>query len=261
VRQYQTKNLGVHYAGPWRHPLSPYFVAPDGTPSAIHPQPGGIVYRHWLGLVQRSDDAKGTREPATVVERYLRTASDDLRLWAFGYDMDNMKARCWYDSTMPLLACPEGIRESFGVHVAALVKSAVLASSETRRQLKRALFKPGSDVKGDLAFITHRYWQETEPSFYAALRQVREMLLEPADVTAALEAWQKTLIRTAERIFDDISQTGAFDAADPKRIALAWRALQKAIRGTTIRQTLGLFVQPPSPAKRARRVGKSQEGR
>ena len=255
VRQYQTKNLGVHYTGPWRHPLSPYFVRQDGSPSAIHPQPGGIGYRHWLGLVQGIDDGKAKREPATVVERYLRTASDDLRLWAFGYDMDNMKARCWYDSIMPLL-CPEGIRETFVFHAAALVKGAELAAWKTREQVREALFKSGRDVKGDLSFITARYWQETEADFYALLLRVREVLRDHADVTTTLEEWHKILIHTADRIFAGLSQTGAFDAADPKRIALAWRDLQIDMRGKKMRQALGL---PDKPSKNTR-APKRKEG-
>jgi CRISPR system Cascade subunit CasA len=262
VRQYQTKNLGVHYTGPWRHPLSPYFVAQDGTPSAVHPQPGGIGYRHWLGLVQGIADGRTKREPAAVVERYvveqyLLTGSDDLRLWAFGYEMDNMKARCWHESIMPLVLCPEEIREGFAFHVTGIVKSAELAATETRRQLTKALFKRGGDVKGDLSFIAARYWQVTERGFYALLPQVREALRDRADVTAILEEWHKALVDTAQRIFDDVSQTGAFDAADPKRIALAWRDLQNAIRGRKMRQTLGL---PDKHSKKAR-VGKRTEGR
>ena len=249
VRQYQTKNHGVHYSGPWRHPLSPYSLGQDGSPNAIHPQRGGIGYRHWLGLVQSFDDGRGKQEPAAVVERYLRTGSDDLRLWAFGYDMDKMKARSWHDSIMPLLVCPTDIRESFAFQVSAIVKSGKLAASETRRQLKKALFRSGSDAKGDLSFISGRYWQETEPGFYALLPRVREVLRHHADVTAILEDWHKTLVRTAERIFDDVSQTGAFDAADPKRIALAWRDLQKAIHGKKMRQTLGLPDKPPKNAR------------
>jgi CRISPR system Cascade subunit CasA len=246
VRQYWTKNLGVNY-----------FVAQDGTPSAIHPQPGGIGYRHWLGLVQGIADGKTKREPAAVIERYLLTGSDGLRLWAFGYEMDKMKARCWHESIMPLVLCPEEIREGFAFHVTGIVKSAELAATETRRQLTKALFKRGGDVKGDLSFITARYWQETERGFYALLPQVREVLRDHADVTATLEGWHKTLVDTAQRIFDDVSQTGAFDAADPKRIALAWRDLQNAIRGRKMRQTLGL---PDKLSKKAR-VGKRTEGR
>lgn len=194
--------------------------------------------------------------PAAVVERYLRIGSEDLRLWAFGYNMNKMKARCWYDARMPFLICPESMRESFAFHIAAIMKSAELAASETRSELREALFRQGSDVGGDLSFITSRYWQETEPSFYVLLPQVRELLRNGSDLTPILEAWHRTLVQTAERIFDDISQTGAFDAANPKRIAIAWRNLLKVIHGKKMKQALGL---PDKPSKKVR-SGRGKEG-
>ncbi|MEW6489318.1 MAG: type I-E CRISPR-associated protein Cse1/CasA [Thermodesulfobacteriota bacterium] len=248
VQTYLTKNHGVNYDGPWRHPLSPHYVNEDGSVKPIRSDPGGIGYRHWLGLVQSVTDGKGGREPAAVVTRYLRAGSEDLRLWAFGYDMDNMKARCWHDSTMPLFACPEDIREDFAFRAASLVRGADVAAFETRSHVRKALFKPGSDVKGDLSFVSGRLWQETEPAFFGALPRIREVLQTGGDVVPEVEAWHRLLVRTAERIFDDLSQTGAFEAADPKRIALAWRDLQKVLRGKKLRETLGLPLKAAAKA-------------
>lgn len=256
VRRYHVKNPGVDYAGPWRHPLSPYFVGTDGAGGAIHPR-GAIGYRHWLGLVRGTENARGRREPAAVVKRYVSAELGDLHLWAFGYEMDKMKARCWHDAIMPIVACPEEISESFAFHVGGIVKSAELAASETRSQIKKALFGAGRDVGGGLSFITGRYWQETEPFFYALLPRLRDGLRGQADAVPILQEWHLTLGRTAERIFNDVSQVGAFDAVDPKRIALAWRDLQNAIWGRKMRQTLGL---PDKHSKKAR-VGKRTEGR
>jgi CRISPR system Cascade subunit CasA len=42
ARSFMTKNLGTNYLGPWKHSLSPYYVAGDGSPSPVHPQPGGV---------------------------------------------------------------------------------------------------------------------------------------------------------------------------------------------------------------------------
>ena len=251
VIKYLTKNLGTNYTGPWKHPLSPYFISQDGVPSPVHPQPGGIGYRHWIGLVQNSDDGRSRREPAAVVARYLRFfEGEDLRLWAFGYDMDNMKARCWYDSCMPLTLCSPEIQESFAFHVSALIKAADIAAFETRGQVRKALFKQGSEVKGDLSFITSRFWQETEPEFFAVLPQLREVLQKHADVMPILESWHKLLVRTAEAIFNEISQTGAFEAADPKRVALAWRGLRMGLYGKKLKQTLGLPEHAPGSTRK-----------
>lgn len=240
VSHFMAKNLGVNYDGPWIHPLSPYFFGTDGTPSAIHPQPGGIGYRHWLGLVQASENNKGKRQPARVVENLIDNLRSDLRLWAFGYDMDNMKARCWYDSTMPLVLADNAIRKYFEFHTAALVNSAQYVSRQTRTQIKRAFFKPGTDVKGDLSFVESRFWQETEEDFFDYLSKLRDALNRSDDVVPILKEWHKRLASMAETIFNDVSQTGTFDAADPKRIALAWRDLQKSIYSKKLRERLGL---------------------
>jgi CRISPR system Cascade subunit CasA len=242
-QHYLTRNLGVNYKGPWIHPLTPYFIADDGSPSALHPQPGGMGYRYWLGLIQTAQGNKGKRQPARIVEHFIRERRRDLRLWAFGYDMDNMKARCWYDSMMPLILTDENIRKSYEYHTAALVQSADQVSRETRRQVKRALFKPENEVKGDLSFIELRFWQETEADFFNSLRQLRDALTVGRDIVPILEDWHKRLVREAEVIFNDISQTGSFDAADPKRIALAWLDVRKGIYSKKLREQLGLPVK------------------
>lgn len=239
-RFYITKNLGINYKGPWMHLLTPYFIAADGTPSAVHPQPGGIGYRHWLGLVQTAEANNGKKQPARIVEHFIRERSKDLRLWAFGYNMENMKARCWYDSAMPLILTDEIIREAYEFGVGALIKSAQLVSRETRTQVRKALFKPNNKVKGDLSFIESRFWQETEANFFESLRLLRDALTQRRDVVTLLEGWHKRLVKEAEDIFNDVSQTGAFDAVDPKRIALAWRDLQKGLYGKKLREQLGL---------------------
>ena len=250
VRSYITKNLGTNYLGPWKHSLSPYFVASDGMPSPVHPQTDGVGYRHWLGWVQGISDGKTRREPAAVVERYLQKVSEDLRLWAFGYDMDNMKARCWYDSCMPLTVCDARIQESFAFHVAAIIKSADIVAFESRTRVKEALFPKGGEVKGDFSFISGRFWQETEPAFFAALPTLRELLRNDSDVIPFLEDWHNVLVRTSQSIFNDLSQTGAFEAADPKRIALAWRHLRMALFGKKLKETLGLPVPVSGGARR-----------
>lgn len=239
-RFYVTKNLGVNYKGAWLHPLTPYFIGDDGAPSAIHPQPGGIGYRNWLGLVQATAGNKGKRQPARIIEHFIRERRKDLQIWAFGYDMDNMKARCWYDSIMPLVLVDASIRKSYEYHIAALIGSAQLVSRETKGQIRKAMFKPETEVKGDLSFVEARFWQESEAAFFSHLRLLRDDLTNGHNVVPTLESWHKNLVNKSEIIFNDISQTGAFDAADPKRIALAWRDLQKSLYGKKLREQLGL---------------------
>ncbi len=67
ISHYLTKNLGINYEGPWLHPLTPYFIGEEGSPSSVKPQQDGIGYRHWLGLVQSSQVKNGRKQPAKVL--------------------------------------------------------------------------------------------------------------------------------------------------------------------------------------------------
>lgn len=107
-----------------RHPLSPYNEGDDKRPTAVHPQPGGIGYRHWLGLVENSADGKTQRLPAAVIEQFRSRVPEDGRIWAFGFDMDNMKARCWYDATMPLLHMDGELSAILSAHLGNMVRTA-----------------------------------------------------------------------------------------------------------------------------------------
>jgi len=243
IRQFFAKNYGINYTGPWKHPLTPSFTK-DNVRSAIHPQPGGIGYRHWLGLVQSDTEKNNLKEPAEVVTEFIKNKNKgviaDFRLWAFGYDMDNMKARCWYDGTMPLIVAREDIRNDFEDYVERMVRCAMDICMETRSQIKKALFKPERTVSGDLSFINGRFWKETESDFFNCVLNVRDACEKNEDQKLALAVWHKRLAGMAETLFNDYSQAGECDAADPKMVATAWKNLQQSINGKKIRGLLGL---------------------
>jgi len=109
VATWRQRPRGANYAGWGRlHPLTPHYAQKAGGEwLATHPQPGGIGYRHWLGLVVAAPD--GLRLPAETVAHWRTSRSEVLgtdaaRLLAGGYDMDNMKARAFVESEMPLPA-------------------------------------------------------------------------------------------------------------------------------------------------------------
>ncbi len=206
----------------------------------MHPQSGGIGYRHWLGLVENSSD--NTRRIARVVEQYRKLQRQDGRLWAFGYAMDNMKARCWYDAEMPIILVSEDMEAEYKGQIEAMIHAAQQVADEVRRHVKNALFGPQAEIRGDLSYIDGRFWSATEPIFYTLLRRTRDAINTGEDVTPLLREWYTTLTRTAHRIFDDVSQTGDFNAADPRRIAFAWNALNKALARKKLRELLGLVA-------------------
>lgn len=243
-RQFNTRNYGVNYSG-FEHPLSPHYVK-DGTANPVHPQPGGIGYRHWLGLIENTTDGNSERRPARVVQRFHLT-HEDGRLWAFGYDMDNMKARCWYDSTMPILAIDKGFEADFKANVEVMVQAASMTANLLRKQLKQAIFGE-SDVRGDISFMQAHFWAATESQFFDQIHQVRDELCRGNAEHAVLERWLSTLKRAAFTVFDTYSQTCDFDATDPRRVALARNELAKVLNGKKLRDLLGLPRQESTAA-------------
>ncbi len=233
-RCFSTRNYGVNYEG-FEHPLSPHYIK-DDRPNPVHPQPGGIGYRHWLGLVESSGD--GQRKPAKVIERF-RTLREDGRLWAFGYDMDNMKARCWYDANMPLLAVPEEAEPLFKAWVERMVQAANLTAYDVRQSMKSALFGK-AEVRGDLSFVTAHFWSATEGAFYARVQRLRDLAPMGQSEQEVMASWLSELRNHALATFDQYAQTGDFDARDPRRIALARNGLSKALGGKKLREALGL---------------------
>lgn len=241
-RQIKTRNYGVNYQG-FEHPLSPHYLK-EGQKLPVHPNPGGIGYRHWLGLVENGDD----HIPARVIQQFRKRLRRDGLLWAFGYDMKSNKARCWYDARMPILTLPEELEATFKDIVLRLVTVAGKVADELRSKVKEALFGEGT-ARGSLNFVQTDFWSETESAFYEHLGQLRDTLPVDPNAHAVMENWLKTLRQAALRIFDRHSQTGEFDAVSPRRIALARNNLGKFLASSQVREKILGLPKPPKPSK------------
>jgi CRISPR system Cascade subunit CasA len=261
VRQYVNKNYGLNYKGPWRHPLSPYYESKEGM-LPLHPQPGGLGYRHWLGWILGMQNEKRKVEHAAVIQHFFASDAErrtgiGLRLWAFGFDMDNMKPRCWYEATLPLYSlveCSPDAQTLLRNDVGAWIAGAELAASYLRGAVKDAWF--GGDAKGDYSFIDASFWSRTEPSFYALLKERIQAARDGAAVgSAALsERWLKALQQVALRLFDaDLVGSGPIERQNPARIAKAHELLLNSLHGPKLRTVLALpvAVKPPKKSKPA----------
>lgn len=264
LQRYATRNHGLNYKGAWEHPLSPYYETKEGW-LPLHPQPGGLGYRQWLGWVAGAGvDAKRSRKRARVVAHALdergRQLGANLSLWAFGYDMDNMKARCWYEATVPIYALGEctvesqkDVRESVGAWLA----GAELAASYLRGAVKDAWF--GGDARGDFSFIDASFWSRTETGFYALLKvrvQAARDGLVPDSIVLA-EHWLATLLQVAEHLFDaDLVGAGQIERQNPARISKAHRQLMQSLRGPKLRTALALPVAA-KPIKKSKSTAAS----
>ena len=259
---YATKNYGLNYKGAWNHPLSPYYETKEGW-LPLHPQPDGLGYRHWLAWVLGAASERQTTRVAQVVDRALalpdRTTGGPLRLWAFGYDMDNMKARCWYESTLPIYGlgdCDNDARIGVKAEVARWLAAAELAGSYLRGAVKDAWFS--ADARGEFGHVDATFWAATEPTFYKQLQALIDTVATNANADHAplptREAWHTVLTRTALRLFDDnFVGTGAVERQNPRRAALAHRQLRSSLYGPKLRTALGMPVDAATstPARKS----------
>lgn len=251
VLSYKELPGGASY-NKWLHPLSPHYEkTTKGETSVlpVHAQPGGLSYRHWLGFVIQDGNEK--KMPARIVhEFYGRWNSNwQFRLWAFGFDMDNMKARCWYESSMPLLCPGEEIRCKYEELVAGMIKAASEVLGNTREAVKKSWFRRPGDAKGDMGFIDNTFWQQTESDFYRVLSTLIVALEQDRDTLAQSNQWLSMLCRQSVRLFDDHAWNGPIEDADPKRVVIARKKLEKYNRGNKIKCLLGIPVKPAGRIK------------
>ena len=241
VGQYYTLHNGVKYRGPWIHPLNAYSKdpqKPDTAPNSMKGQPGGMTYRHWLGVNRRTE----RHTPAKVVSHL---DSDSKRfvlskcgatLWVGGYDIDDKyKARCWYESTLPFFKIPP---ES-DIRVNEIVEAMILAANESvksiRSCIKQSWFDRPKDAKGDISFLDTSFWQNTEGSFYANLQQIIDKPFDDIVVPNCIVCWEKELRREAFQLFDTWALSMQEDGLDMKRVVSArdflGKNINKALKG------------------------------
>ncbi|OCG59161.1 type I-E CRISPR-associated protein Cse1/CasA [Gilliamella sp. Nev5-1] len=206
ISQYQTKNYGVQYKN-WRHPLSPYRTdSKTGEPIAIKGQPGGLIYRDWLGMVSTNDETQSARLVAVHYSRGLR-ASEKYHLWCFGYDFDNMKARCWYEHTFPVYA----IFDDLDSDIKELITLALDFSKDTLPILRKAM----SSINKQSSTVDIAYWKETETPFYQYIKQLIEEKDNPNGRFPLLFDWTNTLLKYITQVYDK----AAF--ADPDQLMIS----------------------------------------
>lgn len=261
LQQYVTRNYGLNYKGSWKHPLSPYYQAKEGM-LPMHPQPGGLGYRHWAGLVLGMTNERRRVEQATVVANFFHSRVDTrlgipLRLWAFGFDMDNMKARCWYESTMPaydVSECDAAAQANIREAVTHWISGAELAGSYLRGAVKDAWFS--HDARGDFSHVDASFWSRTESDFYLLLQDLITAARGDTSMapTALSERWLNRLQTHVSALFEnEWVGTGLIERQNPARVAKAHVQLRGNMVGRKLRAALALPVEA-TPAKK---TGKS----
>jgi CRISPR system Cascade subunit CasA len=275
LHRYVTKPHGLNYEGVWRHPYSPYYeIKEDSLP--VHPQPGGFSYKNWLAWVLGVKQGKKSVQAAGIVDYFLQERknyqkSGQFRLWVFGYDMDKMKPRCWYETTFPLYGLAE-VKRPTQMQIQNLIANRIEATEQAvdylSQAVKEAWFPKRSgkvEMRGDLSFVDKAFLDSTETDFYQQLNNLMKQArtetgidMDDANFIIALgETWHKVLIQCATKLFDvDIVGAGAIGQQDPRRIAEAYNSLQRNLRGDAIKTILRLPVseKKSKPAKASKKA-------
>jgi len=241
ISQFAAKNYGVNYNGVWQHPLSPHSQNKDGLLLPLHPNPGGMTYRHWLGLVMGR--AEGQVQSAAVVRAFhQRRPEGQFRLHVFGYDMDNMKARCWYEATMPLYHIDAAQQDNLTDMVEQCIAAAEQAAFYLRVAIKNAWYRDGATVSGDLTFINTAFLQNTDTAFYQCIQQWHAQLQQYGyDLHKAQtlkRSWAMHLQQHALALFDLWAANGSLQDDRPQRISQAYNALKKQLYGPKLREKI-----------------------
>lgn len=263
VRSWRQRPNGANYDA-FKHPLTPYY-RPKPKESLwlpVHPQPDGIGYKDYLGLlIAPTNDAETLKPAATIAtwrgDRARAVQSDDGTRWgilAAGFDMDNMKARGFVETELPVIdvANPDDIIR-FDEIVTGLVRAADEVAALLRQAVRGALFSEGSkpEIKtGLFNDLRAQFWQETEPAFYHALGRAADGV--PRDAVSS--GFLARLRPTAFRLFDQAAPITV--STHPDRVARAAKWLGVGLNGygkagRVLFSVLGLEAREEKPKRKS----------
>ncbi|MCI4643526.1 MAG: type I-E CRISPR-associated protein Cse1/CasA [Hyphomonadaceae bacterium] len=186
------------------HPLSPYYANEKGKPHdppllPIHPKPGTLSYRDWLGLSLRRPPGEGGEVARCVQEAEAKLDRDDAqnRLLVAGWSMKNMTPVDFQWSEIPLQL---GMSPDAEDTARQMVDAASLAASFLVKQLGVALNLEAGDAAA-IAPEREAFFHDTQSAFEEALLHLARG--GDADQLAQLKAeWFRTIERAALRRFD-----------------------------------------------------------
>jgi CRISPR system Cascade subunit CasA len=242
-RHYRTRHGGTNYTGAWMHPLTPYSLDKKGEkpPISCKGRQAGRGYRDWAGLVLGNDDHQP--DAARVMAHFTaKVKKPRVRLWCFGFDMSNMKALCWYDSTLPVHVIAPNLQLRFTKRVKQALDSADSQAYALREQIKVAWFSPQRLKRPDeqkriaksaaMAAIAQSFWQSTESAFYRLLDSLSVLDFDDeAELAPIYRVWLQGTCRQTLALFDHWVLSGPLEDQEMRRVIEARAALVKELNG------------------------------
>lgn len=243
IRHYRTRHGGTNYTDAWTHPLTPYSLDAKGEkpPISIKGRQAGRGYRDWLGLVLGNEDHQP--DAAQVVKHFTtRQSKPSVRLWCFGFDMSNMKALCWYDSTLPVHNVARDVQRVFTRSVKQLLDSANDMASVLHRQVKAAWFRRPGDAGTEPA-VMQSFWQGSEVGFYRVLEQLSRLDFDSeAELAPIYRGWLLENRRLVLTLFDQWVLSGPLESMDMQRVVKARADLARELSSGKAQKPLWAIV-------------------
>ena len=176
----------------WLHPLSPYYSKEvGGQKFPVHPSPGKLSYRNWLGLAFGIDNDK--RFKARMVSRYHNLVdAPRAEVFVGGWAMSNMKPRDFSLDCYPTFH----LDTEMDMRVSQLVEAANSVVNKLSSSLNKAMSFKGAAANS----VRESFFFDTEIQFVNAVQDITSG--NGADVELN---WIKRLHQKALVMFDQYS--------------------------------------------------------
>ncbi len=244
IKNYIAKNQGINYGdGGWIHPLSPYRNDKESW-FCFHPQPGGIIYNNWQTFIYGSKDKDKNAKVIHYFNEHRKFSDEQLKVWTFGYDMDSMTARCWYESLIPIYRISPQYIEKYEAIISSVLQTATQVANNLQAKVKDAWFNESQKPKGDFDYLKISFFKATEAKFYTKARSIRDNLEKEIIFNDnSKDDWLKYLNVESLKIFDIYVEAGSIEYENVQRIVNARQSLISWNFGDKIKKVIGLPVK------------------
>lgn len=215
VTHYKTKNYGTNYpSDKWMHPLTPYRRKDDKFFPILTPK-GWLTYENWLHIAIGNSKffiAKCIRE----------CVHKNVKIWCFGYAVDNAKIVCWNESITPYYHISE---DTITVKNDSLENMVLLSSSTVSNlqySINKCINKP----------IKREWWAKTESKFFELVDVLYKELQLNNDIDTEnfIYEWYVYLCKTAMMMFVQHAESSCFEYESIKKYINAKKQLKKSLQ-------------------------------
>jgi CRISPR system Cascade subunit CasA len=250
---YHSKNYGNNYSLTWQHVLSPYQMIVDKKTKAVFlkslkGERASFIYTNWLSLALFDSFDRQNNEMAAIVQSYTNSKYYLLKdtpcsLWCFGYDMDNMKAKCWYEHKLPIQNIPGDKRDIYITTVQKMIVAAKDCSKLLSDEVKEAWFRHPKEHTAVLASVVSTFFSETENEFFIQVDKLMKAVVSGSSKVEILKDWQQFIIVKTEAIFDLFAFEDMDDAVNMRRISLAASTLSNILHSGKMKSFQALLEE------------------